>query len=159
MSDKKFNSPCQGKSAKPSPTSNTLSRRSDRINPTPTSNQIMGRKSNTHKRTKNHQRSARRGKKSSKRCVEYSCIPRKGGRWGTTPGPQLSRVPTGKPNGENNGSLQPIFRLHGNTGRVRMSDCVRGIEPCECKGKGHRFRRVGLLGCFSLVKMRRERKE
>ena len=42
---------------------------------------------------------------------------------------------------------------------VRMSDCVQGIEPCECKGKGHRFRRVGLLGCFSLVKERRERKE
>jgi len=20
---------------------------------------------------------------------------------------------------------------------VRMSDCVQGIEPCECKGKGH----------------------
>jgi ankyrin repeat protein len=47
-----------------------------------------------------------------------------------------------------------------NEASVRMSDCVRGIEPCECKGKGHRFRRVGLLGCFSLVKMmRRERKE
>jgi predicted Zn-ribbon and HTH transcriptional regulator len=42
---------------------------------------------------------------------------------------------------------------------VRMSDCVRGIEPCKCKGKGHRFQRVGLLGCFSLVKKRRERKE
>jgi hypothetical protein len=42
---------------------------------------------------------------------------------------------------------------------VRMSDCVRGIEPCEWKGKGHRFQRVGLLGCFSLVKKRRERKE
>ena len=42
---------------------------------------------------------------------------------------------------------------------VRISDCVRGIEPCECKGKGHRFQRVGFLGCFSLVKKRRERKE
>ena len=40
-----------------------------------------------------------------------------------------------------------------------MSDCVQGIEPCECKGKGHRFQRVGLLGCFSLVKERKERKE
>jgi hypothetical protein len=27
------------------------------------------------------------------------------------------------------------------------------------RGKGHRFQRVGLLGCFSLVKKRRERKE
>ena len=26
---------------------------------------------------------------------------------------------------------------------VRMSDCVQGIEPCEYKGKGHRFRRLG----------------
>ncbi len=26
----------------------------------------------------------------------------------------------------------------------RMSDCVQGIEPCKCKGKGHRFRRLGL---------------
>jgi hypothetical protein len=25
----------------------------------------------------------------------------------------------------------------------RMSDCVQGIEPCEFKGKGHRFRRLG----------------
>ncbi len=25
---------------------------------------------------------------------------------------------------------------------VGMSDCVQGIEPCECKGKGHRFRRL-----------------
>ena len=104
--------------------------------------------------------SAQQGReKNHPRGVWRIPVPRKGGRWGATPGPQLSRVPTGKPNGENNGSLQPIFRLHGNTGRVRMSDCVRGIEPCECKGKGHRFQRVGLLGCFSLVKMRRERKE
>ncbi len=41
---------------------------------------------------------------------------------------------------------------------VRMSDCVQGIEPCECKGKGHRFRRVGLLGCFSLVKEKKREK-
>jgi hypothetical protein len=25
----------------------------------------------------------------------------------------------------------------------RMSDCMQGFEPCECKGKGHRFRRLG----------------
>jgi hypothetical protein len=43
--------------------------------------------------------------------------------------------------------------------RVRISDCMQGIEPCECKGKGHRFQRVGLLGCFSLVKERKESKE
>ena len=42
---------------------------------------------------------------------------------------------------------------------VRISDCMQGIEPCKCKGKGHRFPKVGLLGCFSLVKERRERKE
>jgi len=32
-----------------------------------------------------------------------------------------------------------------------MSDCVQGIEPCECKEKGHRFRR--------LVKEEREKSE
>jgi hypothetical protein len=25
---------------------------------------------------------------------------------------------------------------------VGMPDCSDGIEPCECKGKGHRFRRL-----------------
>ena len=29
------------------------------------------------------------------------------------------------------------------TSPVRMSDCVQGIEPFECKGKGHRFQRLG----------------
>ena len=96
----------------------TLPRRSDRINHTPTSNQIMGQKSNTHKRTTTHQRSARRGK-IHPRGVWSIPVPREGGRWGTTPGPQLSCVPTGKPDRENNGSLHAIFRLHGNTGRSR----------------------------------------
>ena len=41
-------------------------------------------------------------------------------------------------------------------GSVRMSDCVQGIGPCECKGKGHQFQRVGLLGCFTLDKERKE---
>ena len=62
-----------GMSAKHSPASNTLPRQSGRINPTPTSNQIMEQKSNTHKRTTTHQRSTRRGKNSSKMCVEFSC--------------------------------------------------------------------------------------
>ncbi len=44
-------------------------------------------------------------------------------------------------------------------GHVRMSDCVQGIEPCECKWKGHRFQRLGFLGCFSLDKERKESKE
>jgi hypothetical protein len=30
--------------------------------------------------------------------------------------------------------------LHGLV--VRMPDCLDGIEPCECKRKGHRFRRL-----------------
>ena len=46
-------------------------------------------------------------------------FPREGGqwRWGTTPCPQLSCVPTGKPDRENNGTLQAILRFHVNTGR------------------------------------------
>jgi hypothetical protein len=39
-----------------------------------------------------------------------------------------------------------------------MSDCVQGIEPCKAKGKGI-DPKVGLLGCFGLVKDRKERKE
>jgi hypothetical protein len=26
---------------------------------------------------------------------------------------------------------------------ARMCDCLEGIEPCECKGKGHQFQRLG----------------
>ncbi len=48
------------------------------------------------------------------RSVPFPC---KGSRWGTTPCPQLSRIPTGKPDRENNGALQTIFRFYGNTGR------------------------------------------
>jgi hypothetical protein len=38
-----------------------------------------------------------------------------------------------------------IMRCLANHGHdvVGMSDCVQGIEPCECKRKGHRFRRLG----------------
>jgi hypothetical protein len=35
------------------------------------------------------------------------------------------------------------FAEDGNFTNVRMSDCVQGIEPCKCKGKGHQFRRLG----------------
>ena len=57
------------------------------------------------------------GEKNHPRGVRSIPVPCKGGQWGTTPGPQLSCVPTGKPNGENNGSLQEVFGLHDNTGR------------------------------------------
>jgi hypothetical protein len=26
---------------------------------------------------------------------------------------------------------------------ARMFNCVQGIEPCECMGKGHQFQRLG----------------
>jgi len=42
---------------------------------------------------------------------------------------------------------------------VRLSDCEQGIEPYECKGKGHRLQRLGFLGCFSLVKERKKREK
>ena len=62
--------------------------------------------------------SAQQGReKNHPRGVWRIPVPRKGGQWGATPGPQLSRVPTGKPNRENNVSLQAVFGLHGNTGR------------------------------------------
>ena len=35
---------------------------------------------------------------------------------------------------------------------VRMSDCLGGIEPCKCRGKGASIPKVDHLGCFSLVK-------
>ena len=44
-------------------------------------------------------------------------FPCEGGRWGTTPCHQLSCVPTGKPDRENIGTLQAIFRFHVKTGR------------------------------------------
>ena len=42
------------------------------------------------------------GEKNHPRGVWSIPVPRKGGRWGTTPCPQLTRVPTGKPDGKNN---------------------------------------------------------
>jgi hypothetical protein len=28
-------------------------------------------------------------------------------------------------------------------GGMRMSDCLQGIDPCKCEGKGHQFQRLG----------------
>ncbi len=116
--DKKFTSQCLGMSVKHSPASNTLTRQSDRINPTPTSNQIMERKNNTHKRTTTHHRSVRQGKIHPRGVWSFP-FPRKSGRWGTTPCPQLSRIPTGEPDGKNNGALHAVFGLHVMPGRSR----------------------------------------
>jgi len=48
--------------------------------------------------------------------------------------------------------------VHPTTGEtiVRMSDCVQGIEPCECKGKGYQLvgNRVFRLG--SIKELRKE---
>ena len=30
----------------------------------------------------------------------------------------------------------------------RMSDCLEGIEPCKCKGKGYQFQRFGWYQVF-----------
>jgi hypothetical protein len=40
-----------------------------------------------------------------------------------------------------------------------LTAACKALSLANGKEKGHQFRRVGLLGCFSLVKMRRERKE
>jgi hypothetical protein len=47
------------------------------------------------------------------------------------------------------------FRPMGNT-FVRMSDCLEGIEPCKCKGKGHQW-----MGnqVFRLLELRNEMKK
>ena len=78
-------------SVKHSHASSTNPRQSVRINPTPTSNQIMERNNNTHKRTTTHQRSIRRGKKSSKRCVEFFCSSRERSMGDYSPLSALSR--------------------------------------------------------------------
>ena len=50
---------------------------------------------------------------------------------GTTPCPQLSRVPTGKPDGENNGTLQAVFIFHVNTGRRCTHLPSKRHGPCK----------------------------
>ena len=39
--------------------------------------------------------------------------------------------------------VEGIYKFGRLFGIVRMSDCVQGIEPCGCKGKGHQFQRLG----------------
>ncbi len=52
------------------------------------------------------------GEKIHPRCVWSFPVPRKSGRWGTTPRSQLSCVPTSEPNRENNGAMQAVIGLH-----------------------------------------------